>query len=320
MHCSGNDFETVTVYAARDRNSYLFLEVQVSGLNGKNAIVTGASYGIGPEVARALAEQGARVVLAARTIENLQKVAAQLQEEGYQAIAVPVDIMDPLGREALVAQAGAELGPTNILVNCAGSFNGGRLHVRSEEDLQADLHTNLTAPIMLTRRILPDMLRRKEGHLVHVASLAGKAGIPYFAAYSASKYGLVGFNQCLQGELRGTGVHSSAVILGFVKDTGMWARLNRKVHPAFGLSSPEEVARAVVRAIRSRKVEVIVNPLPVRPAVLLWALAPGMAGQLFRLLRIDEFAKGIALQVEADAAMERNSSRGADSELNRVTA
>lgn len=298
----------------------MFLEVLVKELNGKNAIVTGGSYGIGPEVARALAKRGVQVVLVARSAAKLQKAAGRLQEEGYLARAVPVDITDPLGREALVAQAEAELGPTSILVNCAGSFSAGRVHVRSEAELQADLQTNLTAAIMLTRRVLPGMLQRKEGHIVHVASLAGKVGIPYAAAYSASKYGIVGFNQCLQGELNGTGVHSSAVIQGFVKDKGMWARLNRKVHPAFGLSSPEDVARAVTRTILRNKVEVTVNPLPVRPVILLWALAPGMAGRLFRLFRIDTFAEGIGLQMEADAAMEAVSSAGVSEELRRSLA
>lgn len=272
-------------------------------LQGKAAIVTGASYGIGPKVAQALAERGANVALAARSGERLRAVAGQLEEEGHCVTVVKADVSDPVDREALVVRAESELGPISVLVNCAGSFNGGRLHVRSEEALLADLQTNLTAAIMLTRRILPGMLRRGEGHMVHIASLAGKIGLPYAAVYAASKYGIVGFNHCLQGELRDTGVHSSVVAQGFIKETGMWARLQRKIHPAFGLSSPEDVARAVIRAILRNKVEVIVNPLPVRPMVFLWALAPGMAGWLFRLLRVNEFAEGIGLQMEADAAM-----------------
>jgi hypothetical protein len=84
----------------------------------------------------------------------------------------------------------------------------------------------------------------------------------------------------------------------------MWARRNRKVHPAFGPSAPERVATAVVETIRHNRVEVIVNPLPVRPVILLWALAPGIATRLFRWLRIDQSLQGAALQLERDEAPE----------------
>jgi hypothetical protein len=109
----------------------------------------------------------------------------------------------------------------------------------------------------------------------------------------------VGFNQALQAELRGTGVYASAVCSGFVANEGMWARLDRKVHVLFGLSQPEQVARAVVRAIRGQKVELLVNPLPARPVIATWALAPRVGRWLFRTLGIDAFMRGAALQQEA---------------------
>lgn len=275
----------------------------MENLSSKHAVVTGASYGIGPEIVRTLAAQGMKITLAARSAEKLQQVADRLQAESCTVIAVPADVTDPLGREALITQAEAELGPIDILVNCAGSFNAGRLHVRTEADLTQDIQTNLIAAIMLTRRLLPGMRRRREGRIVHITSLAGKVGFPYTAVYAASKYGLIGFNHCLQGELKGSGVQSTAVVQGFVKEKGMWARLQRKVHPAFGLSTPEDVARGVMQAIRGNKVEIIVNPLPVRPVILLWAVVPRLAGGLFRLLRVDDFAEGVGLQMEADATM-----------------
>jgi hypothetical protein len=83
----------------------------------------------------------------------------------------------------------------------------------------------------------------------------------------------------------------------------MWARLNRKVHPAFGLSSPERVAASVVKAITKKKVEIVVNPLPVRPVILMWAIAPGLATRMFRLLKVNDFMEGVALQLEADEAL-----------------
>jgi short-subunit dehydrogenase len=272
-------------------------------LKDKNAIITGASYGCGPLIAQALAREGVNLALAARSANKLNQVAARVGEMGVPTITIPTDVTDPVAREALVTRAEAELGPIDILVNNAGVHYGGRLHKRSPEQIEQVIETNMMASILLTRRLLPDMLRRRRGHLVHVSSLAGKTGLPYLSTYVATKYALVGFNHCLQTELHGTGVYSSAVCPGFIDQEGMWARLNRKIHPAFGLSTPERVATAVVEAIKRNKVEVIVNPLPVRPVILLWALAPGLATRLFRWLRVDEFLKGAALQIEAEESM-----------------
>jgi short-subunit dehydrogenase len=269
-------------------------------LHGKNAIVTGASYGIGPHIARSLGDHGVNVALAARSGEKLGVVADRIAATGARAIAIPTDVTDPLARETLVARAESMLGPIDVLVNNASIHHAGRLDRRTPSQLDSVLSTNLVALIQLTRLVLPKMIRRGSGHIVHVSSIAGKVGIPYLAAYDASKYGVVGFNHGLQAELAGTGVRSSAVCSGFVRDDGMWARMNRRVHPAFGLSSPDRVARAVVAALRHDKVEVIVNPLPVRPVIMLWALWPGLATRVFRWLRINDFMRGTALQVEAE--------------------
>jgi short-subunit dehydrogenase len=272
-------------------------------LRGKTAILTGGSYGIGPYIGRALAREGVNLALAARSADKLEKVANEIEVLGVKVVALPTDLRDPLAREALVTRTEAELGPVDILINNASTHHTGRLHTRSLEQIEAVIQTNLIAPIMLTRRLLPDMLRRGQGHIVHVGSLAGKAGIPHLALYDASKYGLTGFNHCLQAELHGSGVHSSAVCSGYVAREGMWFRFNRKVHPAFGLSSPERVARAVLDVIKKNKVEVIVNPLPVRPVILLWALWPDLATRVFRLLQVNKFMEGVALQHEADEVM-----------------
>jgi short-subunit dehydrogenase len=269
-------------------------------LKGRTAILTGASYGFGPYIARALAREGVSVALAARSADWLAGVAEELSSMAAKAVVVPVDLRDARAREALVARAEAELGPIDILVNNAGVHYGGRLHVRTPAHIDAVIETNLTAPIALTHRVLPTMLRRGTGHIVQIASLAGKVALPYFSLYSATKHGLVGFTHALQAELHGTGVHASVVCPGFVEGEGMWARLGRPVHVAFGLSKPEAVAAAVVAALKHEPVETIVNPLPVRPVIAAWALAPGFASSLFRAIRIDRFMREASLQVEAD--------------------
>lgn len=168
--------------------------------------------------------------------------------------------------------------------------------------IQEVIETNLLAPVLLTRAVLPGMLERRCGHVVQISSLAGKAGLPFLSLYVASKYGLVGFNHSLQGELKGTGVHSTAVCPGFASQDGMWARLNRRVHPGFGLNNLEKIARKVVDAINQDKVEVLINRMPVRPIILLWALMPGLACQIFGWIRVDNFMYGVGCQVENDSS------------------
>jgi len=240
------------------------------------------------------------VVLAARSAEKLRQVATEIAEFGVKAHAVPIDLCDPMAWKKLTMETITELSSIDILVNNASAHHGGRLHKRTPEQIEAVLQTNLVAAIQLTRQVLPTMLNQGSGHIVHIASIAGKAGIPYLSVYDATKYGLIGFNHSLQAELHGTGVYSSAVCPGFIRGDGMWARLNRKIHPAFGLSSPEHLSKAVVRVITHEKVEHLVNPLPVRPAILLWALWPGLATRTFRWLRVNQFMEGAALQVEAE--------------------
>jgi short-subunit dehydrogenase len=268
-------------------------------LRGRTAILTGASHGLGPHIARALAREGVHLALAARSEAPLQALATELAATGVRALAVPTDLTDAAAREALVARTEAELGPIDILVNNAGAIHGGAVHTRSAAQLDEVVQVNLVAPMDLTRRVLPAMLGRRRGHLVHVASLAGKVPMPFFSLYSATKYGLVGFNHGLQAELHGTGVHSAAVCPGFVAQEGMWARLGGRVHPALGISTPERVVRAVLDAIRHDRVEQIVNPMPVRPAVAMWSTAPRAGHRMFRLLGVDAFVRRAAERGEA---------------------
>jgi short-subunit dehydrogenase len=260
-------------------------------LRGRIAVLTGASHGIGPHIARALAREGVSLALAARSAAELSALAAELDTATVRAIPIVVDLSTPAGRETLVSRAEAELGPIDVLVNNAGIIHGGPLHTRSAADVDEITQVNVVTPIELTRRVLPGMLARGRGHVVHVASLGGKVPMAYFPLYSATKYGLVGFNHALQFELRGTGVRSSAVCPGFVADEGMWARASGAVHPMLGISRPERVARAVVDALVHHHVERIVNPMPVRPVIALYAVAPRAGAALFRWLGIDAFLR-----------------------------
>jgi short-subunit dehydrogenase len=265
----------------------------MKNLRGRNAIVTGGSYGIGPQLAKALAQEGVNVALTARSGDKLKEVVKSLSGLGVKIIAIPADVTQEAERRELLARTEAELGPVDLLVNNASIHLAGEFTDRSPDEINQIIETNLTASILLTRAVLPKMLERGTGHIVHSASLAGKVGMPYMAVYSATKYGIVGFNHALQAELRGTGVRSTAMCWGFISQTGMWARFQRPVHVAFGTTPPEKLAKLLIRAIKHDWVERVVNPIPVQPVMVMWTLAPRWASQTFKLLRVEKFMQAM---------------------------
>lgn len=269
-------------------------------MHGWNALLTGASYGIGPHIARALGRHRVNVALAARSAEPLNDVATELTGMGVRTVAIPTDLTDPAARQRLVSRAQREVGDIDLLINNAGVLLAGRFQTYEPERIEQIMELNLNVPIQLTRSLLPGMLARGRGHVLQLASLAGKMALPYASLYAASKHGLVGFTHALHTELRGTGVHASVVCPGFIADEGLWARADHRVHPLFGLSKPERVARAVMKAVRRKKLEVLVNPLPVRHVIAAWALAPRLAGKMFRMTGVLSFLRGFGLRAEHD--------------------
>jgi short-subunit dehydrogenase len=208
--------------------------------------------------------------------------------------SVSADVSDPEHASLLVARAEEALGPLDILVNNAGLEFGGPFTDRTPEEIAALLNVNLVAVMLTTRAALPGMLERRRGHVVNVASMAGKASFPYLAPYCGSKHGVVGFTSALRVEYVDEPVGFSAICPGFVGKVGMYGRLERAVgKPPTGPLSivpPEAVGDAVVKAVREERAEVIVNRIGARPLILLSALAPGLAAKLGRQRRIRDFA------------------------------
>ena len=185
----------------------------------KVIVVTGASSGIGAAAARAFAAEGGHVVLAARSAAPLEQVAGEIVAAGGRALAVPIDVGEPGAPERLLERADRELGGIDVLVNNAGVNYRGAVEGRTGTELAQVVAVNLTAPILLTRAVLPYLRRRGAGAIVNVASLAGRVPLPHEATYSATKFGLRAFSFALAEELAGSAITVAVVSPGPV-DTG----------------------------------------------------------------------------------------------------
>jgi short-subunit dehydrogenase len=266
-------------------------------LRGSTALVTGASAGIGLAIAQRLAQSGANLVLAARRPGPLEEAAASLRPLRIKAIVVPTDVSQLAALEALVARAMGELGKIDVLVNNAGIEAFSHYDALPPEQIAETVATNLTSALLLTRLVVPHMLKAGRGHIVNVASTAGKYGIPFGAAYGTTKAGLINFTQALRAEYRGRGVSASVICPGFTEQGGIYDRMREQSGRGspflIGTTTTDRVAAAVVRAIERDKAELIVNWPPMRPIMSFAAAFPTLGGTLIRLASF-RFLKRVA--------------------------
>ena len=218
-------------------------------LDGKAALVTGASGGIGAAIARALHGQGAAVVLSGTRRDALDALAGEL---GERAHVCPADLRETGAADALVSAAEAAAGPLAVLVNNAG-FTRDVLALRmKDEDWQSVLDVDLGAPFRLSRAVLRGMVRRRAGRIVQISSVVGATGNPGQANYAAAKAGLAGMSKALAQEVGSRGVTVNLVAPGFVQtamtDALAEAQRDRLVQatPLGRMGRPEDVAAAVV--------------------------------------------------------------------------
>ena len=188
----------------------------MNSLAGKIAIVTGAGRGIGRAVASHLAECGCRIVLAARTLTQLEQVQQEIVTSGGEAIAIPADLTRDDEIQRLVEETQQRLGPPDILINNAGWGKRAPVVKVPPEDLDQTLQLNLRAPIILAQAFVPGMIEKGEGAVINIGSVSGKTGEANGAAYSASKFGLIGFTQSLYEEVREYGIKVAVILPGFV--------------------------------------------------------------------------------------------------------
>jgi len=251
-------------------------------ISGSTVLLTGATGGIGQAIARALKARGAKLILTGRRSDVLEPLAS---ETGGRALAVD------LSERAEVARLVAESGEVEILVANAALPASGTLATFTVEEIDRALEVNLRAPMILAHELAPQMIARGRGQLVFISSLSGKVTSPGAAIYNASKFGLRGFAGALRSDLRASGVGVSTVFPGFIRDAGMFAEANVELPPGVGTRSPEDVAKAVLRAIEKNRGELDVAPLPLRLSSAFAGVAPELAASVSRRLGADEIAR-----------------------------
>ncbi len=217
----------------------------------RTAYVTGAGRGIGRAVALSLAQAGARVVAASNEPENNERVAAEIREAGGQAYPLFVDMASPESIREAFRKAAEEFGPAQILVNNAGITRDALAVRMKKEDWDLVMKVNLEGAFIAIQQVLPDMMRRRWGRIINIASVVGLMGNAGQANYVASKAGLIGLTKALAQEVAGRNITVNAVAPGFI-ETDMTARLPEEVKQRMlnmialkRFGRPEDVAAAV---------------------------------------------------------------------------
>ena len=232
-------------------------------LAGKVAIVTGASRGIGRAISVALAEEAATVVLAARSIQELQKTAGQVTEAGGQAKIVHVELTEEKSIRNLIQVIGEKLGRLDILVNNAGVTHSAPLDQTSTEDWQRCISINARAPFILCREALPLLKNSESAHIINIASVVGVKGYPLQSAYTASKHALRGMTMSLAEELKGSNIRVHLLCPGGV-DTDMVDNVRPDIAKG-ELIKPQEIAELVIYLV-THKGNAVVDELRIRRA------------------------------------------------------
>ena len=239
-------------------------------LSGAVSVVTGASAGIGKATAEALARAGSDVVLAARRFDRLQGVAQDIERHGVRTLAVQCDVTNRKSLSSLLFAVAQTFRRVDVLVNNAGIPGGGTFADMKIEKIDPIIRTNLLSVMWATRLFLDRMLQQEHGHVVNVASLAGRFATPGSTVYSAAKHGVVGFSEALYYEVRDRGVLVTAVNPGFVATEGF---PHTDKDPRM-VMRPERVADAIVDVVRQGKAPELSVPRWIAPAQAFRVLAP----------------------------------------------
>jgi short-subunit dehydrogenase len=222
----------------------------------RHIMITGASGGIGSETALALANGNTRLTLLARDPVRLALLAARLAGRAAAVHTIAADLTDSAGLPEIVASATAALGPIDILINCAGVNDFRRFSDSAPAAIEKLILTNVLAPMLLTRAVLPHMLERRRGRVVNIGSVMGGVGFAGFAVYCATKFALRGFSESLRRELKRSGVAVTYIEPRYTR-TGLNSAAIARMAKAVGMNTDEPAiaAHAIAAAVNSGKAE-----------------------------------------------------------------
>lgn len=232
-------------------------------LKGRVAIITGASSGVGYATARALAREGATVIVAARRRDRLDHLVAEIAAEGHQGFSIPTDITDPAQVQRLTEQTIAMLGRVDILVNCAGGvLKISPIEQFTDNEWRTIIDTNLSGTFFATRSVVPYMKRQRSGTIVNLGSRVGRVGIANITPFSAAKFALAGLSQALAQELRPYNIYVTNIVAGMINsDLGP---LNPDESLRRRLITTDDIAQAILW-ICTLPPSLRVDELPVMP-------------------------------------------------------
>jgi short-subunit dehydrogenase len=256
-------------------------------LNGRTALVTGATGGIGQAIARTLHGRGATVKISGRRADVLDELAAEL---GDRVEVLPADLSSSKQSRQLARDAGH----VDLFIANAGLPGTGRVPEYTEEQLDRVIHVNLRSPVQMTHVLLPGMLDRGAGHLVYISSISGKVASPNASLYNATKFGLRGFGLALHDDLRGTGVGATVIYPGLISEAGLWADSELEAPSGAGMRTPQDVADAVLKAIARNPREIDVAGFPQRLGGWLSGPSPSLVAGIQRAAGGEKIADALA--------------------------
>ena len=229
-------------------------------LTGKRILLTGATGGLGAELAMQLAEQGAVLTLVGRDENKLSQLKNTLDKSSSKTYYITADLNEPQANIHIIEAARKNMGDIDILINNAGVLDFIRFEHQTDERIAQMIHTNVTAPIQLTRAILGHFKSNNKGHIVFVGSIFGSLGFPYFSTYCASKFAVHGFSQSLRRELLGTDIGVTYIAprgiktpMNDARTVAMWEKDGSQMDDA------NTVATIIVKALIAEREEVFIG-------------------------------------------------------------
>lgn len=217
-------------------------------IKGSVVVITGAGRGVGRATAIEFGRLGAKVALVARTEPELEGTAEEVRASGGEALVGPADVTDEAQVASMAERVLGEFGRVDVLVNNAGIARRGTVETMSLEDWNRVLAVNLTGPFLCSRAFIPSMVNRRQGHIINISSGAGKHGYHSLAAYSASKFGLVGLSESMAAELGDAGIKVATIFPGTV-DTAFSGRRPGERPAGVKMLRPEDVAVAIAALV-----------------------------------------------------------------------